>query len=236
MTDQERQNVNGAAGVGNRTGAGYGSGVGRGAFIANPGPLGLLSFAGTSFILSLYAVRTRGVVHPDFIIGMALFVGGLAQFLAGMWEFPRGNTFWATAFSLYGTYYMSLALIYLPSGATSAYSSVAELNSAYGIYLMTWFMITFFILLVAVRRSVSHIAFFAFLTLTFALFGAGRFASAHNSVTIAGGAFGIITSLIAFYMGFSKLLWHEKQHFLRLPLGNFGINNTAGATGPGARY
>ncbi|KAF5346401.1 hypothetical protein D9758_012753 [Tetrapyrgos nigripes] len=81
--------------------------------IANPGPLtdhrvvlihkrvfvfsGLFSFASTTLILSLYNVQARGITTPNVVVGMALFCGGLAQFLAGMWEFPRGNTFGATA-------------------------------------------------------------------------------------------------------------------------------------------
>lgn len=38
----------------------------------------------------------RGIVTPNVVIGMSLFVGGLAQLLAGMWEFAAGNTFSAT--------------------------------------------------------------------------------------------------------------------------------------------
>ena len=44
----------------------------------------------------MYNVQTRGIAHPNVVVGMALFCGGLAQFLAGMWEFPSGNTFGAT--------------------------------------------------------------------------------------------------------------------------------------------
>jgi hypothetical protein len=55
-----------------------------------------LSFASTTFILSLYNVNARHVVSPNVVVGMAVFCGGLAQLLAGMWEFPRGNMFAAT--------------------------------------------------------------------------------------------------------------------------------------------
>ncbi|KAG6810010.1 hypothetical protein H0H92_013716 [Tricholoma furcatifolium] len=64
--------------------------------IANPGPAGLFSFAGTTFLLSLYNLHTRQIQTPNAIFGMALFAGGLVQLLAGMWEFPRGNVFGAT--------------------------------------------------------------------------------------------------------------------------------------------
>ena len=57
---------------------------------------GLLSFASTTLILSLVNAQSTGVVTPNVVVGMALFVGGAAQFVAGMWEFATANTFGAT--------------------------------------------------------------------------------------------------------------------------------------------
>jgi hypothetical protein len=51
---------------------------------ANPSPLGLLAFGATTFILSLFNVRTRGITHPNVVLGMALFYGGLVQLIAGI--------------------------------------------------------------------------------------------------------------------------------------------------------
>ena len=41
------------------------------------------------------------------VFGLALFYGGIAQLLAGMWEFAKGNTFGAVAFSSYGAFWLS---------------------------------------------------------------------------------------------------------------------------------
>ena len=41
------------------------------------------------------------------MFGLAIFYGGIAQLLAGMWEFAKGNTFGAVAFSSYGAFWMS---------------------------------------------------------------------------------------------------------------------------------
>ena len=41
------------------------------------------------------------------VLGLALFYGGVAQLLAGMWEFAKGNTFGAIAFSSYGAFWLS---------------------------------------------------------------------------------------------------------------------------------
>jgi succinate-acetate transporter protein len=74
---------------------------------ADPAPLGLAAFALTTFILSL----ANANVYPT-AAGAAVFTaiayGGLAQLLAGMWEFKRGNTFAATAFSSFGAFWIAV--------------------------------------------------------------------------------------------------------------------------------
>ncbi|KAH7890313.1 Gpr1 family protein [Phlebopus sp. FC_14] len=187
--------------------------------IANPGALGLFSFASTTFILSLYNVNARDITTPNVVVGMAVFCGGLAQLLAGMWEFPRGNVFGATAFTSYGAFWMSYATILIPgSGVSAAYSSEDEFHQAIGIYLITWFVLTFMLLIGALRRNVSFIALLFFLCITFILLAAGAWT---GKVTInrAGGGFGILTAWIAYYCGLSELLVKGESWF-GLPLGS----------------
>jgi len=190
--------------------------------VANPGALGLFSFASTTFILSMYNVQARGVKIPNVVLGMAIFSGGLAQLLAGMWEFCRMNMFAATAFSSYGAFWLSYATILIPnSGVLAAYADAPkELDNALGIYLITWFMITFLFFLVSLRKSVAFIGLFGFLSLTFALLAAGAW-SGKPHVTTAGGALGIVTAFIAYYIGFVELLAAEPLAPMRLPLGTF---------------
>jgi succinate-acetate transporter protein len=184
--------------------------------LANPAPLGLFSFASTTFILSLYNLQTRDITHPNVVVGMAIFCGGLAQLLAGMWEFPKGNAFGATAFTSYGAFWMSYATILLPgSGILSAFTNADELNSALGIYLMAWFMVTFLLLIVSLRKNVGLVVLFACLTVTFLLLGIGTFI---NSVPVlkSGGGLGVITAFVAYYVGLADLLEADNVH---LPLG-----------------
>ncbi|KAI0757792.1 FUN34 transmembrane protein [Daedaleopsis nitida] len=189
--------------------------------LGNPGPLGLFGFASTTFILSMYNVQARGVTHPNVVIGMALFVGGIAQFVAGMWEFATQNTFGATAFTMYGGFWMSFATIFLPgSGVLDAYADEDELNSALGIYLMTWFIVTFLLFVASLRRNLGLVVLFFFLTITFLLLGLSHFLTA-SAVALekAGGAFGIITALVAFYVGTAELLSDPINSWFVLPLG-----------------
>ncbi|THH00350.1 hypothetical protein EW026_g2183 [Hermanssonia centrifuga] len=188
--------------------------------LGNPGPLGLFSFASTTLILSLYNTGVRGIDTPNVVVGMALFVGGLVQLLAGMWEFACGNTFGATAFSSYGGFWMSFATIYIPgSNITAAYANgpSAELDSALGIYLITWFAITFLLLIASLRRNMGLIALFFFLTITFMLLAISKFMD-NAAVNKAGGGFGVVTALIAYYVGLAELLVRDES-WLVLPLG-----------------
>lgn len=150
---------------------------------------------------------------------MACFCGGLAQLLAGMWEFPRGNVFGATAFTSYGAFWMSYATILIPnSGILAAYTGHEdELSQALGIYLITWFMFTFLLMLGALRRNISFVALLFFLCITFVLLAVGAWNASVN-VTKAGGGFGILTAMIAYYCGLSELLVKGESWF-GLPLG-----------------
>ncbi|KAJ7147579.1 GPR1/FUN34/yaaH family-domain-containing protein [Mycena crocata] len=195
--------------------------VPRPSTLANPASLGLFSFASTTFILSFYNVTIRGIHHPNVVVGMALFTGGLAQLLAGMWEFPRGNTFGATAFSSYGAFWLSYATIFIPgAGITTAYETPKELHDALGIYLFSWFIVTFLFFIVSLRKSIAFIALFGCLSITFLLLGVGEF-NGSASVVKGGGAMGIITAFIAYYIGLSDMLAAERAAVIGLPTGGF---------------
>jgi len=198
----------------------YNSAVVKPIPIANPGALGLFSFASTTFILSLVNVQARGVTTPNVVVGMAIFAGGLVQLLAGMWEFPRGNVFGATAFSSYGAFWMSFATILIPaSGVVDSYAKAPpeELSNALGIYLITWGMFTFLMMIAALRKNAAFILLFACLAATFVVLAVGQF-TLKASISKAGGALGIITAFVAYYCALSELL--GQGGIFSLPLGN----------------
>ena len=70
---------------------------------ADPGPLGLAGFAGTTFVLSLMNANLVSIRGIGAVLALAIAYGGLAQLLAGLWEFRTGNTFGAVAFCSFGT-------------------------------------------------------------------------------------------------------------------------------------
>jgi len=184
---------------------------------ANPAPLGLLSFASTTLVLSLVNAQSTGVHTPNVVVGMALFVGGLAQLLAGMWEFAAGNTFGATAFSSYGGFWLSYATIFIPgSGIVAAYTDEAEFGHAVGFYLAVWFIFTFILFIGSLRSNAGLISLFGFLTITFMLLMIGQFVT-NVKIVKAGGYFGIFTAFIAYYCGAANL-YTQDATFFHLPL------------------
>ncbi|UZJ55894.1 hypothetical protein CBS101457_005214 [Exobasidium rhododendri] len=196
---------------------------------ANPAPLGLFGFAATTFVLSLYNVGARGVTAPNAVLGLAIGYGGLAQFVAGVWEFAAGNTFGATAFCSYGGFWWSYAILFIPwfgistayvDAATTAGLTTAEataaggamMTNAVGLYLVAWFIFTFIMLVASFRSSLGLVLLFFFLDLTFLLLFVAEFTGV-KGVQTAGGAFGIVTAAVAWYVGAAGLLSPDTSFF-----------------------
>ncbi|KAJ2802170.1 hypothetical protein H4R20_003384 [Coemansia guatemalensis] len=185
--------------------------------LANPAPLGLSAFALTTFVLSLHngAMGQPFGTPPAIVLGLAFFYGGLCQLLAGMWEFAQNNTFGATAFSSYGGFWMSYAVIISPGFNVLPTLEEAEGTAkahALGIFLLGWVIMTFIFFLANLRTNLGLCLLFAFLDITFILLCAGDWTGAHN-VTKAGGYFGLFTALIAWYIAASDLINHNNSVF-----------------------
>ena len=177
-----------------------GSAPSFGAHLADPGPLGLAGFALTTFILSSFNTGLLPKSAEVVVLGVALFYGGIAQLFAGMWEFAKGNTFGALAFSSYGAFWMSFWYLVAHSGL-----SKADAPKGVGIFLLAWTIFTLYMTVVAARITGLLFALFSVLTLTFAFLTIGAFASA-PAMTHIGGWLGLITAMVAWYASFAGVL------------------------------
>jgi uncharacterized protein len=167
--------------------------------IADPGPLGLAAFALTTFILS--AVNA-GWIHKGtepVVFGLALMYGGIAQLLAGMWEFRKGNTFGATAFTSYGAFWLSF-WAFVQFYATKV--PKADASQAVGIFLLAWGIFTLYMLVASLRTTAAVAVVFALLTITFFLLAFGELGTS-SGLTKLGGWFGIATAAGAWYASFA---------------------------------
>jgi uncharacterized protein len=174
--------------------------AGWGASIADPGPLGLAAFAGTTFFLSVVNSGMLGDTVETVVLGLALFYGGLAQLLAGMWEFTKGNTFGALAFTSYGAFWMSFwyLLNHLPADAPEK-----DLFHGVGVYLLMWAIFTAYMTVAAMRTTGAVLAVFAMLTLTFLALAIGWLDNHSTGWIHFGGWLGLITAVLAWYASFA---------------------------------
>jgi succinate-acetate transporter protein len=176
---------------------------GFGAGIADPGPLGLAGFAGTTFFLSAINTGLLPESVTAVVLGLALFYGGLAQLLAGMWEFVKGNTFGAAAFSSFGAFWLSYYFI-VYHVAAGLKASPTDINHALGVYLLVWTIFTAYMTIAATRVSLAVLGVFAALTLTFLFLTLGKF-STGDELTKIGGWLGFVTAILAWYASFAAV-------------------------------
>ncbi len=168
--------------------------------IADPAPLGLAGFAATTFALSVFNARIiNNAALEAVVLPLALFYGGLAQLLAGMWEFRKGNTFGALAFTSFGAFWLSFATYVkfvapgLPKGTS---------HEATGLFLLIWAIFTSYMLIASLRTNGAVAAVFLALTVTFILLTIGALGQ-HDSFTKAGGWAGLVTAVLAWYASFA---------------------------------
>jgi len=160
--------------------------------LADPGALGLGAFALTTFVLSLANTGWVPAAGAS-VLAVALFYGGLAQFAAGMWEFARGNTFAATAFTSFGAFWLSFWWL-----ETNPAVAQQAGPSGVGTYLLAWAIFTAYMTIAAVKTNRVTLAVFALLTVTFLALAIGAFTGL-GGISQAGGWLGLATALAAWY-------------------------------------
>jgi succinate-acetate transporter protein len=165
------------------------------ASIADPAPLGLAGFALTTFVLSMFNAGLVGEAGEPVVLGLALAYGGGAQLLAGMWEFRKGNTFGATAFSSYGAFWISF-------WAFVTFFAKGVPATAVGLYLIGWGIFTFYMWIASFRTTAAVNVVFLLLWITFILLGIGDAADS-SSISKLGGWVGLATAVAAWYASFA---------------------------------
>lgn len=171
------------------------------ASIADPAPLGLAGFALTTFVLSMFNSGLVDKKGLPVVLGLALAYGGGAQLLAGMWEFRKGNTFGATAFSSYGAFWISY-WAYVTFFAKDV--PAANAGSAVGLFLIAWGIFTAYMWVASFRTTAAVSLVFLLLAITFLLLGIGE-AAGNDTIGKLGGWFGLATALAAWYASFAAV-------------------------------
>jgi uncharacterized protein len=180
---------------------------------ADPGPLGLAAFAGTTFMLSLINAGLVGTQHLPgggllpMVAALAIAYGGAAQLVAGIWEFRTGNTFGAVAFCSYGAFWISFYFIVQSVGSNAP----TEVFSGLGLYLWMWGIFTAYMFIASLRTTGAVALVFLLLAITFIVLGIGNSAlagtrSVTNGTIKLGGYLGIVTAIAAWYASFAAVI------------------------------
>jgi succinate-acetate transporter protein len=173
---------------------------------ADPGPLGLAAFAGTTFVLSMINANlvSGPVTDLPVVLGLALAYGGIAQLIAGIWEFRTGNTFGAVAFCSYGAFWISFYFL-VTGGVPELAKNPKHLDSALGLYLWTWGIFTTYMFICSLRTTGAVALVFFLLAATFIILGIGN-SGADTSIIKIGGYVGLATAVAAWYASFAAIM------------------------------
>ena len=167
---------------------------------ANPAPLGLMGFGMTTVLLNLHNAGLFNL--GTMILAMGIFYGGIAQIIAGIMEWKKGNTFAATAFISYGSFWLTLVglLVMTDMGWSSANES-----SAMVAYLFMWGLFTMIMFIGTLKLNRALQVIFGSLTILFFLLAIGDATGSAVIKTIAGYE-GLICGLSAIYTGLAQVL------------------------------
>lgn len=169
----------------------------------NPSYLGLAAFALTTFVLSLSNI---GLIKSGIVLSLAFFYGGLAQFAAGILSFKAEENFGGTAFSSYGSFWLSFGFMELLKLLNIYKPSSKEIAA----FLIAWGIFTFYMWIPSIK--IGKILSFVFLTLWLTFFVLG-ISSLFGYKPIIGGYIGLICSFIAWFVsaaGLSEEIYHKK--------------------------
>jgi uncharacterized protein len=167
---------------------------------ANPAPLGLIAFGLTTVLLNFH----NAGFYPlnSIILAMGLTYGGTAQIIASAMEYKNGNTFATVAFASYGLFWYSFAfLLMLPKLGLAAAPDEASLVA----YLFMWGLFTAVMFIATLKLSRGLQAIFATLAILFFLLALGDY-TGNTTITIIAGYEGILTGLIATYVGLAEVI------------------------------
>jgi len=177
---------------------------------ANPAPLGLLGFGATTLLLNLH---NAGIFElGNVILMMGIFYGGIAQIIAGTQENKKGNTFGATVFTSYGSFWLVLVGIL----AGNQYGFFTASVTAIGSFMFVWGLITFIFFIAIINGNTIGKIVFGTLTLLFILLGF-HFILESALIGRIAGYVGIICGSAAIYEA-AALIINDKHGKTVLPL------------------
>lgn len=134
----------------------------------NPAVVGLAGFGLTTLMLQFHNVGWAGI-GP--VVWLGLVFGGAAQLVAGLQEKSTGNNFGYCAFTSYGAFWISLALIFLGNNFKVFECSGTDI----GWFLVAWTLFTAILWVGSLRISKAMAFTFTTLLIGFVLLDLSKF-------------------------------------------------------------
>lgn len=140
---------------------------------ANPAAVGLAGFGLTTLVLQFHNIGWMESVGP--VIWLGLIFGGICQVIAGLQEYGNGNNFGYSAFTTYGAFWISLAVM-LIANKLNFYPTMKE---DMGYFLIAFTLYTFIVWIASWCVSIVLCIVFFLLLLGFILLDVEHFVSDH---------------------------------------------------------
>jgi hypothetical protein len=163
---------------------------------ASPAAVG---FYGLGFAATFAGLLNSGLFSDaNMVIAMAITLGGVAEVLAGWQLWQKGDTFAATAFTIFGLWWFAFSYINLaPAGLWGAPLAAASATSM-GFFTLVWGLIATSLTIATLKIGVKMITLvFVVLDLTF--FSLALVFFGMLPLTIAG-IITLITGIAALYL------------------------------------
>jgi len=183
--------------------------------LSNPAVVGLAGFGLTTFMLQLHNLGVIGIAP---VIWLGIVFGGGCQLIAGLMEFKTGNNFGFMAFTGYGAFWISLALMLVFGTNTAlgkAFPVLAMGPSDLGWFLVGWTIFTAILFVGSVRHNTMLAIVFLTLLLGFIGLDLKELAAMPVAGTFAAWDL-IVCAFSALYLGAATAL---ADSGVKLPIG-----------------
>lgn len=173
--------------------------------LADPAPLALAAFALPLFIWSAFNADYFNRADENFVVPLAVFVGGPLAIAGAMWAYHHGDAYLATLAGAMGAFWFSFGMLLWLIHANVVSSAAAADTDLRGFFFVAW-TITFAILWLGSIREhwvLSLVSLGA--ASMFALLSYGSYRDSSNALKL-GGWIGFVTAGLAWYSALAEML------------------------------
>ncbi|MEI6555005.1 MAG: acetate uptake transporter [Paludibacter sp.] len=172
--------------------------------VADPSPLGL---AGLAMVTLVAASQKLGLTTGlSLVIPWAIFMGGFAQLMACVYDFKHNNLFGATAFGIYGFFWISVAMSWMiKMGVLGETLKTGVDVHQFGFAFVGYFILSVFLSIAALKTNKVLIAILVLIDILFIGLALDSFGMGEYWHTVAAWS-ELFISLLGFYAAGANLL------------------------------